>query len=187
MLLRLPVRLASAAIAAVLIFAALITLQCASQRLTARRVTLQDSYAQLADALTAAGVLPLGSLEQMRAGLNLLGAGELAPLPGMRDGTGAYNTVDGAVRVYTNDRGVAWLELKPAIWRKLPRGMASAALKRIAGLDYYAQAQSVRRAQGLRQAPSDLFFRVNGGIEEYDIAPLFTDGKCATLRITHVH
>lgn len=182
-----PVRFTPIAIAAVLLFAALIGLQCASQRLADRRSTVQDIYAQLAGALTDAGVLPLGSSGEMQAGLRLLGAGELTMLPGARAGTGSYSALNGLIHVYTNTNGVAWIELAPAAGRKLPRGVAADALQRIARLGYYTQAQSVRRAQGLRQAPSDFTFRVNGGSEQYEIAPLFDGETCTNLRITRAH
>jgi hypothetical protein len=187
MQLRPPARITPIVIAAALIFIALITLQCASQRLSDSRTTVQDKYEQLARVLTTAGVLPLGSLGQMRAGLNLLGAGELTPLPGVPETVSAYGALDGAVRVYAGDSGVVIVELDSAVWRRLPRGDAAASLKRIARLGYYAQAQSVRRARGLRQPPSDFSFRVNGGSEQYDIIPLFDDDKCTTLRITRAH
>jgi hypothetical protein len=182
--LRPPVRFASITIAAVLIFTALIALQCAAQRFAQRRTTVQDVYAQLARAFTDAGVLPLGSLGEMRAGLSLLGAGELTALAGVPENVGAYGALDGRVRVFTGERGVVWIELEPAIWSKLPRDKAALTLKRIAHLDFYAQAGSARKAQGLRQLPQNFTFRVNGGAEQYDIAPLFEDDKCVTLRIT---
>lgn len=183
-----PLRSSMLAIAAVLLFAALLGLQYAARRFTTRHITLQDTYNELGQGLHAAGVLPLGSLGEMRAGLALLGAGELdaeaAAGAGAGNGAGTYAALAGAWRVFTSPSGVSWIEADPRSWRQLPRGAVSRALKRIAAQDFYAQSAAYKRQQGLRNLPVDFAFSIAVAGVEYVITPLFEDDKCVLLRIT---
>ncbi len=176
-------RTTTIALAAVLLFAALFALQCGARRFSDRRTTLADIYAELGAGLRDAGVLPLGSLGEMRAGLALLGAGELSAEPGAGDDSGAYTALGGTWHVYANPGGVSWIELDPRSWRQLPRATVGQALKRIAGMNFYAQAGAYRKQQGLRSLPLDFTFAVSAGSAQYQITPLFEDDVCVMLRI----
>jgi hypothetical protein len=178
-----PLRTTTIALAAVLIFAALFALQCAARRFNDRRTTVQDIYTQLAEGLRDAKVLPLGSIGEMQAGLALLGAGELQAQPGAGDSGGTYTALNGGWRVYAGPEGVSWIEIDPRTWRLLPRATVGAALKRIAAMDFYAQAGSYRRMQGLRSLPLEFAFGASAGSATYEITPLFEDGACVMLRL----
>lgn len=163
------------------LFVALILLQFAVNRLGESRSNAATAYSQLGQALQDISMLPLGSLDGMRAALESTGAGEMQPDP---QRINSYVALDGRCHFYVHEANVLWMELNPQEWRGFPQQSIAQALKRIARADYYAQAQAARRTQGLRAAPDNFNFTVNISGEDFEMTPVFDADRCVLVRIS---
>jgi hypothetical protein len=165
----------------VAIFVALFLLQFAASRLGESRSSAATAYSALGQALHDGAVLPLGSLDEMRAALRTSGAGEMLPDP---QRINSFIAVNGSWHFYIHESSVLWLEINPQQWQDFPRGAIAQALKRISRADYYTQAQAARRAQGLRVAPDNFSFAVSSGGQDFEMTPVFEAERCVLVRIS---